>query len=173
MHRFHAQGPACPIHGLCRTGTSGMQPLHGRRRFDKGYVFSTGLPPLQSEHSRAGAWRPQQERELVQPVSIFGHIQNMSPLVRCGKVLSGGSHSIDSARTDRNSAGACCCSGACSPVALNHLASIDLCEAAFLKLLLRCAQHCFLFWPNLLKCDPLVVLSGNTLGVTFPEIPPK
>ena len=34
-------------------------------------------------------------------------------------------------------------------------------------------SHCFLFWPNLFKYDPLVVLNGNTLGVTFPEIRPK
>ena len=34
-------------------------------------------------------------------------------------------------------------------------------------------HHCFFFWPNLCKCDPLVVLSGSTLGVTFPEIRPK
>ena len=33
--------------------------------------------------------------------------------------------------------------------------------------------HCFCFWPNLSKCDPLVVLSGNILGVTFAEIRPK
>ena len=34
-------------------------------------------------------------------------------------------------------------------------------------------EHCSCFWPNLLKCDPPVVLSGNILGVTFPEIRPK
>ena len=34
-------------------------------------------------------------------------------------------------------------------------------------------HYCFLFWPNLLKCDPLVVLVGNTLGETFPETRPK
>ena len=28
-------------------------------------------------------------------------------------------------------------------------------------------NHCFLLWPNLLKCDPLAVLSGNTIGATF------
>ena len=28
------------------------------------------------------------------------------------------------------------------------------------------------FWQNLLNCDPLVVLCGNTLGVTFPGIRP-
>ena len=32
--------------------------------------------------------------------------------------------------------------------------------------------HCFCFRPNLLKRDPLVVLSGNTLRVTFPDIGP-
>ena len=33
---------------------------------------------------------------------------------------------------------------------------------------LCCAWPCFLVWPNSLKCDPLVVLSGNTFEVTFP-----
>ena len=34
-------------------------------------------------------------------------------------------------------------------------------------------RHCFLLWPNLSKCYPLVILSGSTVGVTFPNIWPK
>ena len=35
------------------------------------------------------------------------------------------------------------------------------------------ARVALFFWPNLLKCDSFLVLSGNTLEVTFPETRPK
>jgi hypothetical protein len=34
-------------------------------------------------------------------------------------------------------------------------------------------MHCSVFWPNFLKCDPLLVLSVLSQGVVFQEIRPK
>jgi hypothetical protein len=34
-------------------------------------------------------------------------------------------------------------------------------------------EHCYVFWPNFLKCDPLLVLSVFSQGVAFQEIRPK
>jgi hypothetical protein len=34
-------------------------------------------------------------------------------------------------------------------------------------------KHCSVFWPNFLKCDPLLVLSVFSQGVIFQEIRPK
>jgi hypothetical protein len=34
-------------------------------------------------------------------------------------------------------------------------------------------KHCSAFWPNFLKCDPLLVLSVFSQGVVFQEIRPK
>jgi hypothetical protein len=31
-------------------------------------------------------------------------------------------------------------------------------------------SHCYVFWPNFLKCDPLLVLSVFSQGVVFQEI---
>ena len=43
-------------------------------------------------------------------------------------------------------------------------------EPCAFEFILASQLHCFGFGRVYLKCDPLVVHSGNTLGVTFPEI---
>ena len=55
------------------------------------------------------------------------------------------------------------CQRCCGPALHQHHVKASISLAALL-------HHCFLYWPNLLRCDPLLVLNGNTLGVTFPNI---
>ena len=62
-----------------------------------------------------------------------------------------------------------CCARGVTPQPLRHNDRCTTMTAAQQELShSHCtASHCFLFWPNLMKCDPLVVLSSNTLRVTF------